>query len=65
MVRSKECPIWRAQIGWKRLLVKDTKTEKLISRIIPNLDDFYKYEECESKRHVKSHESQKRLKEIK
>ena len=38
MGRNKECPICRAQIGCKRLLVKDTKTEKLISKILPNLD---------------------------
>ena len=65
MERNKECPICRAQIGCKRLLVKDTKIEKLISTIIPNLDDFNKYEEFEAKRQVKSQESLKRLKEIK
>ena len=49
MKRNKECPICRALIGCKRLLVKDTITEKLISTIIPNLDDFNKYEELEAK----------------
>lgn len=65
MAKNKECPIWRAQIGCKRLLIKDIKTEKLINTIIPNLEDFNTYEEREAARQVKSQESKMRLKEIK
>lgn len=62
--KKKECPVCRTSVGCRRMLVKDTKMEEMIKRLIPNAEDFHTYEECEAKRHFKS-ESTKRLKEYK
>jgi hypothetical protein len=47
------------------MLAKDTKMQHIISNLIPNTSDFDVYQECEAKRHFKSKDSKRKLKEFK
>ena len=63
--KKKECPVWRVMLGWRRLLVKDTKVESIISKLIPNPEDYFIYEQSEVKRYLHSKDNKKKLKEFK
>ena len=65
MGAMKECPVCRMTIGHKRMIVKDPKTEMLISRLIPSRSDYETWEQEEAKRQLKSSESKKKLKDLK
>lgn len=65
MGTMKECPVCRMTIGHKRMIVKDAKTEVLISKLLPNLSDYETWEQEEARRQLKSSESKKKLKDLK
>lgn len=47
------------------MLAKDTKMQHIISNLIPNTSDLHIYQECEAKRHFKSRDSKRKLREFK
>ena len=47
------------------MLAKDTKMQQIISHLIPNTSDFHEYQDSEAKRHLKSRDSKRKLREFK
>jgi len=44
--------------------VKDTKLESIVSKLVPNIEDYYTYEESEVKRHLKSRDNKIKIREM-
>lgn len=47
------------------MLIKDTKMEELINKLIPNIDDFHVFQDFDAKRNIKSSGAKKRIRELK
>jgi len=50
---KKECPACRQQIGSRRLLRNDVRTEMIISRLVSDIDEYNRLQQEEREQEIK------------